>query len=264
MNLSKDQIRELHGRLKQEFADITNTLDKGDRFDVGNSMRDQLRELSMYDNHPADIGSEEFERSKDLALRDHYSLRLHEIDEALARITEGTYGSCLNCGKDIPYERLLAEPAAEHCIDCQELAEEQEISTNRPVEENFLYPGFGRTFMDNDSENVAYDGEDAWQDVARYGSSSTPQDFQGDAFNDAEEWFEDNDELRGNVQDIESYLTADMHGNPTGFTRNEAYKRDVNYQDNLRWPGAEEEHLLEENPQHNWNRMDNQPHDPQD
>ena len=44
---------------------------------------------------------------------------LAEIDAALKRIEEGTYGICTNCGKEIPVDRLEALPWATLCIDCQ-------------------------------------------------------------------------------------------------------------------------------------------------
>lgn len=45
--------------------------------------------------------------------------QLLEIDDALTRLDEGKYGICLNCGEDIPVERLKAVPFAVYCVDCQ-------------------------------------------------------------------------------------------------------------------------------------------------
>jgi len=47
------------------------------------------------------------------------------IDAALSRIREGTFGTCLNCGQDIPLKRLHAIPWTPYCITCQELLEAQ-------------------------------------------------------------------------------------------------------------------------------------------
>lgn len=47
-------------------------------------------------------------------------LELRDIDDARARIAEGSYGECVDCGCDIPYERLHAQPTAARCVDCQE------------------------------------------------------------------------------------------------------------------------------------------------
>jgi DnaK suppressor protein len=48
---------------------------------------------------------------------------VQQIDQALARIDEGTYGFCLNCGNPLNEKRLTAIPWSRHCVDCQELAE---------------------------------------------------------------------------------------------------------------------------------------------
>ena len=48
---------------------------------------------------------------------------LLQIDEALNRVDDGTYGSCVNCGAPISEKRLVAVPWTPHCVDCQELAE---------------------------------------------------------------------------------------------------------------------------------------------
>lgn len=48
---------------------------------------------------------------------------LREVDAALLRIKDGTYGECVDCGKDIPLPRLSANPSASRCIACQERIE---------------------------------------------------------------------------------------------------------------------------------------------
>jgi len=45
-----------------------------------------------------------------------------EIDAALARLDEGTYGQCISCGTDIPVERLEFRPFAASCVTCQQRA----------------------------------------------------------------------------------------------------------------------------------------------
>src|SRR5689334_12334630 len=120
MHLSAEQIKQLRSLLEEEMSDIRHRLDETDSYGTHESMTDMTGELSLYDNHPADIGSEVFERGKDLALRDADSLRMNQIDEALERMEDDSYGTCLHCGRDIPFERLEANPAAKHCVHCQE------------------------------------------------------------------------------------------------------------------------------------------------
>jgi DnaK suppressor protein len=52
---------------------------------------------------------------------------VRRIDAALHRIDDGSYGSCLHCGKKVQLARLEAVPWARHCIDCQELQDRGEI-----------------------------------------------------------------------------------------------------------------------------------------
>jgi DnaK suppressor protein len=62
-----------------------------------------------------------FEQQRDLALRDRNTARLAEIEAAIARLDDGTYGICVRCGGAIAPERLDALPWAAHCIDCQRI-----------------------------------------------------------------------------------------------------------------------------------------------
>ena len=70
------------------------------------------------DNHLADGASTTYDREIDYSLEENAEQVLGEIDRALQRMDEGTYGRCVNCGKEIAVERLEAIPYAELCIDC--------------------------------------------------------------------------------------------------------------------------------------------------
>ena len=70
----------------------------------------------------AAAASEVFAQQRDLALRDRADQQLARVDEALARLAAGTFGTCVRCGQRIPHERLAALPWAARCIDCQRLA----------------------------------------------------------------------------------------------------------------------------------------------
>ncbi len=74
---------------------------------------------SHYANHAADLATDTFEEEKALGLRAHFEGELVDVEDALRRIDEGTYGKCLECGREIAPERLAAMPAARLCIDCQ-------------------------------------------------------------------------------------------------------------------------------------------------
>jgi YteA family regulatory protein len=177
--------------------------------------KESVGELSNYDNHPADLGTELYERQKDLALNEHTEKELEEINEALHAIEEGTYGICRECGADIPLERLEAIPTTDRCINH---AESDTFERNRPVEEEIFSPNINPDEV-TDEEQVGYDAEDTWQEVSRYGTSETASDFYGDRDN-YDEMYPNSDENVGVVEDIEGFVAADQHGNFTGVNPN--------------------------------------------
>ena len=81
------------------------------------SESDELSELSDYDQHPADTGSETFEREKDLSILDSLESELSELEAALQRIDDGTYGVDEISGEPIAPERLEAFPTARTNVD---------------------------------------------------------------------------------------------------------------------------------------------------
>lgn len=83
----------------------------------------ELQELSSVDQHPADVGSEVFEREKDLSIAERFDSELEEIEAALGKIEDGTYGTCEVCNKPIGRARLEAIPHARFCVDDQATAE---------------------------------------------------------------------------------------------------------------------------------------------
>jgi DnaK suppressor protein len=89
---------------------------------------DPSMNLTLADQHPADSGSDTFERSKLLAILDRADQHLSDIDRALERLERGEYGLCEACGEPIGSTRLRARPAARLCLRDQELAEQQEAA----------------------------------------------------------------------------------------------------------------------------------------
>jgi RNA polymerase-binding protein DksA len=85
------------------------------------SISDELGELAEggVDNHLADTATAMFDRELDEGLEESANDTLIEIDAALQRIEDGTYGICEGCGKPIGAERLSAIPWTRLCIDDQ-------------------------------------------------------------------------------------------------------------------------------------------------
>ncbi|TVP84159.1 MAG: molecular chaperone DnaK [Alkalicoccus sp.] len=93
-------------------------------------------ELSNYSNHPGDQGTELTEQHTDLALSKKDEDELHDVEEALAKIEEGTYGICEVSGEEIPFERLEAVPTARTTVENSS----GKSGMNRPVEEEVADP----------------------------------------------------------------------------------------------------------------------------
>jgi DnaK suppressor protein len=84
-------------------------------------------EPSGNDDHPADIASETFERSKDLSILLGIEAGLADVDRASERLAAGTYGICEACGEPIPAGRLEFLPAARYCT-ADQARMEREVS----------------------------------------------------------------------------------------------------------------------------------------
>jgi DnaK suppressor protein len=101
-------------RLAAELAELAR--------DAGESQSASSGE-NNYRDHMADSATATFERERDLTLSENLRALLSESERAIARIDEGTYGQCANCGGGIAKERLAAHPAAELCIECKKQEE---------------------------------------------------------------------------------------------------------------------------------------------
>lgn len=196
----RKRLEDTKYRLEQE-------IDQLDHFDLESSLKDSVGELSSYDNHPADLASETFEREKDLGLLDSIRIHWRNVCHALERLNEGNYGVCEQCSEPINPERLSAMPETALCIKCQLKVEELTSERERPLEEEVLGPPFGRTFLD-DKDSVVFDGEDTWQAVARYGTSESPQDI-GESMGSFEHMYIDHQEERGFVDGMDNIISEE-------------------------------------------------------
>ena len=89
-----------------------------DAVDHKSSLTEETGDLSIgQDDHIADSASETYMRELDEGLEENAEHLLDEIDAALVRIADGSYGLCTACGRPISEERLEAVPYATLCID---------------------------------------------------------------------------------------------------------------------------------------------------
>lgn len=192
-----DRAARLAARRQEILGRIDDLRDQG----LGMSLKDSVQEFSSYDNHSSDLASETFEREKDLGLMGSLREQLREVAAAQERMRSGGYGSCARCGREISAERLDALPWARHCRPCQEVVDRQK-EFGPPVEEE-TFPEGPWQHVDRDGrDEVGYDGEDAWQEVARYGNANSPQDEPPAVRVDVA--YIDSAERHGAVEDVEN------------------------------------------------------------
>jgi DnaK suppressor protein len=97
-----------------------------------------------------DLASEERDREISFILSDRERVKIKQIDDALARLDEGSYGVCEACGLEIGEERLEAMPFTRLCRDCQQDQEREARTQRRYEDERNVYRKLGST--DNEEE----------------------------------------------------------------------------------------------------------------
>ncbi|WP_147802162.1 hypothetical protein [Alkalicoccus halolimnae] len=130
----------------------------------------QTDELSNYDNHPGDQGTELSEQHKEQALNSKDEKEIANINYALSKIEQGTYGICEVSRKTIPMERLEVQPTA---LTLVEHADEHNES-KRPSEETVLDP---LNTPESSRESLK---EEFLEDIEEHGSSDSDYESRRD------------------------------------------------------------------------------------
>jgi len=107
-------------RLRSRLVDQDEALGES----LGMSLEDEAGEESS-DQHIADVGSITLTRELDISLRSNVEHLLAQVDRALEKLEEGTYGRCDRCGEPIEESRLRAVPEATLCLRHQRELERQ-------------------------------------------------------------------------------------------------------------------------------------------
>jgi RNA polymerase-binding transcription factor DksA len=117
--MSEIDTRALRSRLEEERARLTNAVQFLERENPG-SLEDELGEVAAgNDNHLGDLATATYDRELDEGLEEGAQQTLGDIELALRKMDDGTYGTCEVCGKPIAQDRLAAIPWARFCIDDQ-------------------------------------------------------------------------------------------------------------------------------------------------
>lgn len=205
--MDKNKLLYFKERLLEDKKQTLDTLDIEENNGLHSSLQDYYSELSVYDNHPADIASETFEMEMKFNLEESEKRHLKDVNDAIEKIENGTYGMCETCGKSIDIDRLEVIPYTAICAECSDKESRvplDEKMDTRPVEEEELNYPFGRTFKDNSRFN-GFDGEDSWQEVARYNKTSEKEK--------ALDWYDNNmydENISGKVEDVDD-ISSDYY-----------------------------------------------------
>lgn len=89
------------------------------------SQKEASGDISGYTYHMADVASDNYDREFSLGLASNERKSLYELDDALKRIEDGTFGICNDCKGQITKIRLKAVPSARFCIKCQQKKEKK-------------------------------------------------------------------------------------------------------------------------------------------
>ncbi|MBR4821055.1 TraR/DksA C4-type zinc finger protein, partial [bacterium] len=116
--LPKEVLSKLQKALLKKRARLMGNVEKLEEESFMNSQKDYSGDISGYKTHIADIGSDASGMELMLGLASNQQKLLQQVNDALARIEDGTYGLCQMCGKPIPQARLEAIPEAELCLNC--------------------------------------------------------------------------------------------------------------------------------------------------
>lgn len=106
----KKKLTLLRDRLRGDVHTMTDSAMKKNRLDEGSDISAPTQ--------MAEAGSDNFEQEFTLSLMESGAATLRQINEALARIDDKTYGICSECGEKIPKKRLEAIPYATKCVQC--------------------------------------------------------------------------------------------------------------------------------------------------
>lgn len=74
-------------------------------------------DLSGTDQQPAEVGGQTFDREQELSVLETLEGEMNEVEAALDRLEDGSYGRCETCGRPIDDQRLDAQPASRYCLE---------------------------------------------------------------------------------------------------------------------------------------------------
>lgn len=123
--LTKKQLDYFKEKLLSEKQKVLEEMDELQQSNLKQSISDSAGEISRYSYHLGDVASLSYGREFSMGLAERQQKYLEQIDEALQRIEEGSYGVCKVTGELIPVERLEEVPVAKYSVKGKEIMEKR-------------------------------------------------------------------------------------------------------------------------------------------
>ena len=124
MTLSREQLKQFRQLLITERAKLASEI-KAIAQEASKSPREASGDLSAYTVHMADMAADTYERELSMNIVSSEQELLYQIDDALKRLDDGSFGVCQQCSRPITMSRLKAVPYASLCIACQRTKEQK-------------------------------------------------------------------------------------------------------------------------------------------
>ena len=123
--LTKKELEHFKKKLLEEKKKVLEELGDLQSSNLMQTIADQSGEVSKYSYHLGDTSSLSYGREFSMGLAERQSKYLEQVDQALQRIEDGSYGICLITGEIIPVERLEEVPVAKYSVKGKEILERQ-------------------------------------------------------------------------------------------------------------------------------------------
>jgi DnaK suppressor protein len=121
--LNKKELLEYKKVITKRKNEILDAIERISEDTLKKSQKDASGDISGYTFHMADVATDNYDREFSLGLASNDRQSLYELDDALKRIEEGTFGVCEECNTVLTKARLKALPYARLCLNCQQKRE---------------------------------------------------------------------------------------------------------------------------------------------
>lgn len=122
-HLSAEQVREFEALLRERHRELRRDIHQA----LIESEDSQFQDLAGRVHDPGEESVADLIIDLNIRQIDHQVQELYAVESALARMRNGTYGICAECGTNIQLDRLRAVPTATRCIDCQSRQEKEYV-----------------------------------------------------------------------------------------------------------------------------------------